>query len=337
MTPTFSVILATRDRPGLFAEALHSVMAQDHPSFEIIVVNDGTSAAHLEGYRALWEQAAASLGERFSVHHLVHRPRGHGQSYSLNFGVSQAKGDYVCFLDDDDKWTDTGHLARAARSLAAMAAAGTPADLYMANQEAWINDKQVPGPVWLEGLAGELAGRGRQPRADGSFEVTVADLMATTGFCHLNCFTVRRALWNQLGGMDEGIRWECDRDIYLRLVDASQHMLHHPAVMSFHRVPDPSKTANMTTALGMIEKRLLQVRVLDKAALFSRHRLIRAHARRHKAFALKKIAQELADNKDWTSARNYAAQALGAAPGLKWLAFTGYCLLRSLSHQDRDF
>ena len=336
MPLTFSVILATRDRPGLFAEALQSVMAQQFANFEIIVVNDGTSADHLDGYQSLWDQAAQKLGERFSVHHLVHRPRGHGQSYSLNFGAANAQGEFLCFLDDDDKWTDTGHLARAAQALTSMAEAGTPADLYMANQEAWINDRQVPGPVWLEGLASELVGRGRRPRADGSFAITVTDLMATTGFCHLNCFTVRRALWAQVGGMDEGIRWECDRDIYLRLVDQSGPMLHHPAVMSFHRVPDPSKTSNMTTSLGMIEKRLLQVRVLDKAALFSRHRLIRAHARRHKAFALKKIAQELADKGDWTSARSYAAQALGAAPGLKWLGLTAYCLLRSLGHLDGD-
>lgn len=336
MTPTFSVILATRDRPRLFAEALHSVMAQDFPGFEIIVVNDGTSADHLEGYQAIWDQAAGSLRERISVHHLVHRPRGHGQSYSLNYGVAQAKGEYVCFLDDDDKWTDPGHLGRAAGALAAMAESGMPADLYMTNQQAWINDRQVLGPVWLEGLAGELIGRGRQSRADGSFEVTVADLMATTGFCHLNCFTVRRALWEQVGGMDEGIRWECDRDIFLRLVDQSGPMLHNPAFMSFHRVPDPSKTANMTTALGMIEKRLLQTQVLDKAALFARHRLIRLHARRHKTFALKRIARELANKQDWTSALSYAAQALGATPGLKWLAFTSYCLLRSLGHQDED-
>lgn len=309
-------------------------MAQDYPSFEIIVVNDGTSETHVEAYQALWDRGAQHLGDRFSVHHLVRRPRGHGQSYSLNFGVSRATGEFVCFLDDDDKWIDPGHLSRAARSLAAMSDAGTPADLYMANQEAWTSGGQVPGPVWLEGLAGELKGRGRLPGDDGTFEVTVADLMATRGFCHLNCFTVRRTLWEQVGGMDEGIRWECDRDVYLRLVDQSGAMLHHPAVMSFHRVPDPGKAANMTTTLGMIEKRLLQTRVLDKAALFSKHRLIRDHARRHKAFALKKIAEVLAEKQDWTNARYYAAQALGAAPGVKWLMFSAYCLVRSFSHRE---
>ena len=330
MPPFFSVILATRDRPGLFAEALDSVLAQNHPDFEVIVVNDGSSEASLADYQALWTRAKTRLAERFSQYTLVHRPKGHGQSYSLNFGVAQAKGDYVCFLDDDDKWTDAGHLSRAASAIDRFARSGQVVDLYMANQQAWINDQKVAGPVWLEGLAGQLEQRGRMPDAEGVYPVQVADLMAATGFCHLNCLTVRRALYEQVGGMDEGIRWECDRDIYLRLVDHSQHMVHHPAVVSFHRVPDPSKATNMTTALGMIEKRLLQTRVLDKAALFSRHAAIRAHARQHKAFALKKITEALAEKQDWVSARYYAAQALGAAPGLKWLAFTVYCALRSL-------
>ncbi len=334
MTPTFSVILATRDRPGLFAEALQSVMAQDFPAFEIIVIDDGSTEASLADYGVQWRHAKNDLGDRFAVHSLVRRPKGHGASYAHNYGIGVAKGAFVCFLDDDDKWTDTGHLSRAARAILRMADAGKPLDLYMTNQAAWSNEKQVPGPVWLEALSGVLAERGRRPDKEGCYEVNVADLMAIAGFCHLNCLTARRELIAEVGGMDESIRWEQDRDIYLRLIDQSRHMLHHPAAMSYHRVPDPSKAANITTTLGRIEKLLLQTRVLDKAVLFARNPLIRSHARLHKGYALKKIACELADKQDWISARYYAAQALGATPGVKWLAFTLFCTLRSIIHRD---
>lgn len=335
MALTFSIIIATRDRPVLFAEALQSVMSQNLPECEIIVVNDGSSEENVLRYKEVWDNAQRSLGNNFSCYALVHRPKGHGQSYSLNFGVSRAKGEYVCFLDDDDKWTDAGHLARVAKAIRSMADVGKQVDLYMGNQEAWLNDKKIVGPVWLEGFAAELAARGKKANADGCYDVTVADLLATSGFCHLNCLIVRRALFEQVGGMDEGIRWECDRDVYLKLIDQSVHMLHHPAVISYHRVPDPSKALNMTTSLGMVEKRLLQTRVLDRAALFSKHPLIRAHARKHKAFALKRIAQELVQQREWISARYYAAQGLGAAPGIKWLFFTVYCLVRSIG-QDKN-
>jgi glycosyltransferase involved in cell wall biosynthesis len=330
MPLTFSVIIATRDRPGLFAEALQSVLTQDYPAFEIIVVNDGSSESALAEYQLIWAYASQTMGPRFSVYHLASRPKGHGPAYSHNQGLAQANGNYICFLDDDDKWTDTGHLSRASQALSNKATVGKQVDLYMTNQKAWINDNPVTKPIWLESLASELAKRGKRSNPDGCFEVEVPDLIATAGFCHMNCLIVRRDLLVEIGGMDESIRWEQDRDIYLRLIDHSQCMLHHPTFVAFHRVPDPSKSLNTTTVLGIIEKRLLQTRVLDKAAIFAKNPLIRAYARQQKAYALKKIAQELAKSQKWNTARYYAAQALGAAPGLKWLGFTGYCLIRSV-------
>jgi glycosyltransferase involved in cell wall biosynthesis len=322
--PNFSVILATRDRPALFAEALHSVLAQADADFEVVVVNDGSAPAHRAAYEATLAAAAAALPGRVQAHWLVHRPRGHGQSYALNYGVAQASGDYVCFLDDDDSWTDPGHLARAARAI------GAGADLYMANQAAFRGTVQEAGPVWIEGLAPLLAARGLAPAADGSFEVGVEALMALTGFCHLNALTVRRAFYEEIGGMDEGVRWECDRDLFLRLIDRAQRMLHHPAVVARHNIPDPAKGASMTTSLAAYDRWLFQLRVLDKASLFARHGLIRAHARQHKAYALKRIAEALRAQGDWVAAANYARQALGAGPTLKWAAFTAYCTARAL-------
>jgi len=312
--PRFTVILATRDRPALFAEALDSVLAQEGADFEVRVVNDGSSAAHVADYGPIWSRAAQRLGDRFAVHTLVHRPRGHGQSYSLNFGVSQARGNYVCFLDDDDKWTDTGHLRRAAEAIDAASSGPQPLDLYMANQTAWISPERPVGTLWLGTLESELQQLGRQPDSRGVYAVDVNELMASTGFCHLNCLTVRRALYEQVGGMDEGIRWECDRDLFLKLVDVASCMRFHPAIVSYHRVPDPAKAANMTTTLGMLDKRLLQSLVLDRALLRSRQPAIRRHARQHKVYALERIALEFAGRGDHEMAAYYAGQAFGARP-----------------------
>lgn len=329
-TPLFSVVLATRDRPQLFAEALDSVLMQRWRDLEIVVVNDGSHPDSVAAYQPVWARAAASLGPRFQVHHLVHRPKGHGQSYSLNFGTAQATAPYVCFLDDDDRWTDAGHLERAAAAIHAAAAQGRTVDLYMANQDAWIGETQRVGTLWLGTLAAELRQRGVSADAQGVLAVTVNDLVRSTGFCHLNCLTVRRALFAQVGGMDEGIRWECDRDLFLKLIEAAGCMLHHPAVVAYHRVPDPSKTNNMTTAMGMLEKRLLQAIVLDRAILRSANADIRRHAREHKGYALKKMAEECADRGDWWAASHYARQALGTTPGLRWALFTLRCQLRSM-------
>lgn len=329
MTIGFSVVIATRDRPGLFAEALASVMAQSHPDFEIVVIDDGSGPAHLDAYNRVWDDAARQFGDRFRVQSLVHRPRGHGQSYSLNFGVSMARQPYVCFLDDDDKWVDAQHLARAAAAIEARGNRGALADLYMVNQTAWIDEQRPVGTLWLGTLERELQARGRSPDSLGCYAVTVDDLMATTGFCHLNCLTVRRELFQQVGGMDEGIRWECDRDLFLKLVDEAEQMIFHPAVVSYHRVPDPAKATNMTTTLGMLDKRLLQSLVLDRALIRARHPAIRRHSRQHKVYAIQRMAEEFAGRGDWGNALFYASQAFGARPSPERAALLLRCAVKA--------
>ena len=303
--PRFSVLLATRDRPGLFGEALASVLAQSCDDIEIVVVDDGSAEEHHAAYEQALAPARHRLGARLQHHRLLRRPNGHGQSYALNVAAAHATGDWLAILDDDDVWTDDAHLARAARALARE----PDAEMYLAHQRAFRNGEPVPDRLWLWQLADRL--RGTPADADGTWRVTLDQLIALDGFCHLNCLLVRRALWEAVGGMDEAIRWECDRDMVLRLIDAAGGpMLHNPAVVSRHNVPDPARTANMTTALGQVAKRLQQLRVLDKAALFARNDAIRAAGRRHRRWIVQKLADDLADAGDFPAAAHYARTAV---------------------------
>ncbi|HTU53381.1 MAG TPA: glycosyltransferase [Acetobacteraceae bacterium] len=322
--PFFSVVMATRNRPTLFGEALRSVLAQSCPEIEIIVVNDGSAPEHGLAYAAILEGMDTN---RVRALALVPRPSGHGPSYALNAGAAEATAPYLCFLDDDDCWTDPGHLARAHAVLADQPA---PVDLYLANQAAFLHGEQRPGPIWIEDLSEILTATGNRPDDNGAHTVGVAELLQSSGFCHLNTLIVRRALYQEIGGMDENIRWEGDRDLYLRLIDRAAAIKYAPVTVSRHNIPDPAKTANMTTAISELEKRLFQLRVLDRAALFARHPAIRAHGRRHKAYALKKIAESLAEAGRAADSAAYAREALGAGPTLKWAGYTAWLTLRSL-------
>jgi glycosyltransferase involved in cell wall biosynthesis len=202
--PKFSIILATRDRPLLFNEAMVSVVGQDYQDFEIIVVDDGSTDENKEKYVPIYEQALKAMGNRFKVTHLIRRPRGHGQSYSLNYGVDQATGEFVLFLDDDDTWTDMSHLSRVNQATLSYA----EIDIFMTNQNAYLSNVKKTESVWLENFERDLLQE--QVRADSNkfYSVPLDILMKATGFCHLNCLTVRRTLYQSIGGMDEGIRWE---------------------------------------------------------------------------------------------------------------------------------
>jgi glycosyltransferase involved in cell wall biosynthesis len=305
----FSILLATRDRPALFGQALASVLSQTLGDVEVVVVDDGSAAEHAHAYERVLAPARARLGTRLQHHRLLRRPSGHGQSYSLNVAAGHANGRYLAILDDDDVWTDDGHLARAARSIARV----PDADLYMGHQRAFRGEEPVADELWLWQLAGRLrsGGAGEDGDEDGTQRATLDRLVALDGFCHLNCLIVRRGLWQAVGGMDEAIRWECDRDVYLRLIDAATGpMLHNPAVVSRHNIPDPTRAVNMTTALGPVAKRLQQLRVVDKAVLFARHAEVRAAGRRHRNWTLQKLTDELAAAGNHEAAAYFARMAV---------------------------
>jgi len=83
-----SVIVPTRDRPALLAEALASLAAQTLADFECIVVDDGGTHG-----------VALPADARFR---LVRRDWSGGAALARNTGIAEARGRYVAFLDDDD-------------------------------------------------------------------------------------------------------------------------------------------------------------------------------------------------------------------------------------------
>jgi len=322
--PLFSVVIPTRNRPDLFGQAMKSVLDQSCQDFEIVVVNDGSASEHRSEYESILGAVDPARIRSFA---LTCRPNGHGGSFARNFGAANASAPYLCALDDDDVWTDPDHLSRAQAVIADSAA---PVDIYMTHQTAFLHDKQLPGPIWIEDLAPILARLGNRPDRHGTHTVTVEELLRSRGFCHLNTLIVRRSLFDEIGGLDERNGWEYDRDLYLRLIDRAAVMKYAPVTTARHNVPDPAKTANLTTMHSDFERRLSQLRLLDRAIFHSRHAAIRAYGRRHKAYTLKRIAEALARAGRHSEAAFYAREALGTGPTARWAAYTAWRLLKQV-------
>ncbi len=212
-----------------------------------------------------------------------------------------------------------------------IAASDASVDLYMTNQAAFLRGEQQPGPVWIENLPAILAKLGNRPNHDGAYTVTVEELLRSEGFCHLNTLIVRRALYEEIGGLEETIRWENDHDLYFRLIDRAVVMKYMPITEARHNIPDPVKTASMTTSLSEIERRLFQLMVFMRAEYLCRHPAIRAHARRHHVYTLKRIAESLAIAGRHVEAAFYAREALGTGPTVKWAGYTVWRILRALA------
>jgi len=317
----FTVVIPSRNRPVLLRTALLSVLEQSHQSVEVIVVNDGSNGENVKSYAELERE----FTPRVRFVQLEMTKNGHGQSYAINRGVEAAESQFVCFLDDDDYWIDNAHLAHAKQALA-----NDQVDVYLTNQEAFRGVSKVDGPIWLEGLDAIIDTHGGKD-VDGYYTATIADLVACRGFGHLNTTVVRRSLYLQMGGMDENIRYECDWDFFLRLVDAARRIRFSPGFTSHHNAPDPSKALNMSTAVNMLQKMLFRTYVLDKAMLFAQSTVIRKHASQHKIYTLKRIAQLLADESRYRDAYIYARQAGIHLLDLKWQIYSALLYVKALA------
>lgn len=318
---TFTVVIPTRNRPALFRDALDSVLMQEGVELQVVVINDGSDAEHEPAYRAIADSVA---GRPVRFENLLQQVKGHGQSYALNTGARLGHGEYVCFLDDDDMWTDAGHLRRAEQ--AARMAGGL--DLYMADQSAIRDGAALRSPVWIEDLQEKASGL-PAPDAAGTIAVTVAQLLTAHGFCHLNTLIVRRAFFLELGGLDEGLRYECDRDFYLRAIDLAESIRYAPFQVSRHNVPVQSKGANMSTSITTVEKRLCQLKLLDRAMLSATRPELQRYARMHKAYTLQHVSQEAASAGKYAIAALYAREAMVIRPSIRWLARTALLTARS--------
>ena len=316
--PLFSVLVTTRNRPGLLARALASIRTQTCRDLEVVVVNDGSRPEFAGGYEAL-----ATGPVRF--HTLPQTPAGHGPSYARNHAARQAQGAYLAFLDDDDEWTDPNYLAGVAQQTARPGGF----DLHFADQDAIHPDGTLETrPIWLGSLARV------RPGADTA-TIGADELLGADGFCHLNTTVVRRELFLALDGFDDTIRYEEDRDFFLRAIDRAGTVLFSPGIVARHYIPDRA-AANTASTTGTRDRRALdQLRLLDKAILNAAHPGIRAYARTHKAYTIKSLAERRAAAGDWEAARFYAAEAMLIRFTMKWSAYASWLMLRDAAARPR--
>ena len=86
-----SVLMPVRNAERYVREALSSVIAQTYADIEIIIVDDGSSDASAEIVRSFGDA-------RIKLFCRSHQ----GITKSLNFGLSQCAGEFVCRMDADD-------------------------------------------------------------------------------------------------------------------------------------------------------------------------------------------------------------------------------------------
>jgi alpha-1,6-rhamnosyltransferase len=90
--PLISVLVPCYNRERYIEETLLSILGQDYPNFELIVVDDGSQDRSVEKIQALQQQYDFQL----------YRQANQGVSAALNTALSHARGELVATPDSDD-------------------------------------------------------------------------------------------------------------------------------------------------------------------------------------------------------------------------------------------
>lgn len=100
--PAITVVIPLYDKGDEIAATLQSVLSQTLPPQEIIVVDDGSTDCGPDIVRAIGASRVRLLSQANA-----------GVSAARNRGAAEARGQYIAFLDADDRW-EPGYLAEIA-------------------------------------------------------------------------------------------------------------------------------------------------------------------------------------------------------------------------------
>ncbi len=144
--PLVSVVIPCFNYGHLVADAIRSVEQQTFADLEIIVVEGGSSSA--ESRLQLAEATRNAASPRLRV---LWQEQPHRAGANRNFGISHARGKYICCLDADDRIAPT-YVEKAVFLLDAGFDVVSPALQFFGNKaEVWAPHEQPTLDMLLEG------------------------------------------------------------------------------------------------------------------------------------------------------------------------------------------
>lgn len=180
-----SVVIPTYERPEYLAGAIETARGQTYDNIEIVVVDDGSTEPYADEIVAEYPESVIC----------VRHEQNKGLSAARNTGIRNADGEYVAFLDDDDRWHET----------------------KIARQVSALEDDETVGLVTCL-VAAITPGRDfvhcetSAPSGDCSETMLMGNQIGTP-----SRVLVRQDCFDDVGTFDESLPTKQDWDFYLRL------------------------------------------------------------------------------------------------------------------------
>ncbi len=220
--PRVSIVIPSKDNPTVLKKCIQTLTDYTtYHNYEIILVDNGSNAENkktIEGF-------IANMPVRY-----IYRPMEFNFSTMCNIGAAEAKGDYILLLNDDIEIPkENGRWLSILLGQAMLPHAGAVGiKLYYPNsvriQHCGVINLPV-GPSHAFCMANDIQsmyfGRNRLPY----------NYLAVTGACLL----VKKALYDQLGGLDEELRVGYnDVDFCFSLYEAGYYNVARNDIFLYH-------------------------------------------------------------------------------------------------------
>lgn len=197
MEPLVSCIVPVFDGERYLAEALDSIFAQGYRPIEVIVADDGSTDGTADVVRA--------YGDRIRF---LRQPHA-GAPAARNLGLSQARGEFIAFLDADDVW----HSEKLSRQMARFAAR-PDLDLCVTHIRNF----------WIEELRREAERFADHPLAQPQPGYVTVTMLA------------RRALFERVGGFNTTLTVGDPMEWFVRAAETGARMELLPETLVYRRM-----------------------------------------------------------------------------------------------------
>jgi glycosyltransferase involved in cell wall biosynthesis len=291
--PRFSIVIPAFDAAGTIAAAVRSVLLQSVASFEILVVDDGST------------DGTAEIVERLKREdprvHLFRQSRG-GPAAARNHALRHAHGELVTFLDSDDLLLPD-YLARMGATLD-----GSP-ETGFAYTDAWVLD-DASGRVRRASAMSH-----RKPREFPQDPTRLLQLLLGRNFIFV-ATTVRAEAIEDVHGWRETMTPAEDYDLWLRLLAAGYPAVHVDDRLAVYRLRSGSNSSDphrMLVTLANLYRDVVETwKVDDRSRRIARRRLLQTERwtgrldpgrdQRSLRLAVSRIRANLRESQQWLDA-----------------------------------
>jgi glycosyltransferase involved in cell wall biosynthesis len=213
ITPLVSIITPSYNQVEFLENTIKSVLAQDYPLIEYLVVDGGSTDGSVETIQKYGSDLAWWVSEK-----------DEGQASAINKGMARARGEIVAWLNSDDIYLP-GAVEQAVEA-------------FQANQDA--------GMVYGNALTIDSIG---QPKKELIFpDWGLEDLIGFRIICQPAVF-MERKLYEQVSGLDQNYHYMLDHHLWIRIA-GRKPIKHIPNLWAAARHHESAKNVSQAADFG---------------------------------------------------------------------------------------